>query len=323
MEGVVSHEGPQVHLLGGLFQLPDLGLLLHVLLHALLIAPLLFHGVEAVIPAVKLRLAVQDLYDAGDGAVEKVAVMGDGDDGAAKFGDVLLQPHGGLQIQMVRRLVQQEDVRVLQNEAAKVHPRLLPAGKLRKQPPAHVFVNGEAAGHLAHRRVRVPAAQSLKAGVQVAVAPEGGGAAVPCGHFLRQRVHLLLHGLHSGKGGAQHLLHGVLRRIDGDLGDKPQPLAGGDDHLAGVVVQLSGEDLEQGGLSGAVAAQKPHPLAGVDLKGQAVLYFLFQVKGLYQSRHADVDHAFSSSSTIFSKCMAWEAFTSATVPEVNSRRRVL
>ena len=69
MKGIVTHEGPQVHLIGGLFQLPDLGLLLEILLHALLVAPLLFHGVEAVIPAVKRRLAVGNFYDAGNGAV--------------------------------------------------------------------------------------------------------------------------------------------------------------------------------------------------------------------------------------------------------------
>ena len=69
MQGIVAHKGPQVHLIGGLFQLPDLGLLLEILLHALLVAPLLFHGVEAVIPAVKRRLTVGNFDDAGNGAV--------------------------------------------------------------------------------------------------------------------------------------------------------------------------------------------------------------------------------------------------------------
>ena len=73
---------------------------------------------------------------------------------------------------MVRRLVQQEDIRVLQNEPAQVHPRLFPAGQLRKRPGAHGLIHGKAAGHLVHRRVRVPAAQALKPGVEIAVAPE-------------------------------------------------------------------------------------------------------------------------------------------------------
>ena len=96
MEGVVAHEGPQVHLLGGLFQLLDLGLLLQILLHPLLIAALLFHGVEAVIAAVKLRLAVQHLDDAGHGAVQEIAVMADGHHRAVEPAEVFLQPFRGL-----------------------------------------------------------------------------------------------------------------------------------------------------------------------------------------------------------------------------------
>ena len=118
VQGVVAHKGPQVHLLGGLLQLLDLGLLLQILLHPLLIAAFLFNGVKAVIAAVKLRLTVLYLDDAGDSAVQKVAVVTDGDHRAAKFAEVFLQPLCGLQIQMVRRLVQQQDVRVLQDQAA-------------------------------------------------------------------------------------------------------------------------------------------------------------------------------------------------------------
>ena len=62
-------EGKHAQLLGALFKLGNLGLLLFVLLHPLLIAALFFHRVEAVVAAVKLRLAVEHLDDAGDGAV--------------------------------------------------------------------------------------------------------------------------------------------------------------------------------------------------------------------------------------------------------------
>ena len=113
MKGVIAHEGPQVHLLGSLFQLLDLGLLLEILLQALLVAALLLHGVEAVIPAVKLRLSVQHLDDAGNGAVQKIPVVGDGHHRATEGADVFLQPLRGLKVQMVGGLVQQQDIRVL------------------------------------------------------------------------------------------------------------------------------------------------------------------------------------------------------------------
>ena len=123
---VHAHEGPHPQLLRRLLQLLDLGLLLFVLLHPLLVAALLLHGVETVIPAVKLRLAVLDLDDPGDGAVQEVPVMGDGDHRAPESPDVLLQPLSGVEVQVVGGLVQQQDVRVLQDEAAQVHPGLLP-----------------------------------------------------------------------------------------------------------------------------------------------------------------------------------------------------
>ena len=63
VQRVVAHKGPQVHLLRRLFQLLDLSLLLQVLLHPLLIAALLLHGVKAVIAGIKLRLAVRHLND--------------------------------------------------------------------------------------------------------------------------------------------------------------------------------------------------------------------------------------------------------------------
>ena len=100
-------------MLRGLFQLSDLGLLLFVLLHPLLIAAFLFHGVETVIAGVKLRFAVFDLNDPVHGAVQKVAVMGDGHHGAPELLDVGLQPLRSVEIQMVGRLVQQQDVRIL------------------------------------------------------------------------------------------------------------------------------------------------------------------------------------------------------------------
>ena len=62
-------EGKHAQLLGALFELSDLGLFLFVLAHFFQVAALFFHRIEAVIAAVKLRLAVEHLDDARDGAV--------------------------------------------------------------------------------------------------------------------------------------------------------------------------------------------------------------------------------------------------------------
>ena len=290
VQRVVAHERPQVHLLRRLFQLGDLGLLLQVLLHALLIAPLLFDGVKAVIPAVKLRLAVPNLDDAADGAVEEVPVMADGQHRAPEPPQILLQPLGGLHIQMVGGLVQQQDVRVLQNQPPQVHTGLFAAGQARELPRAHGLRNVQAVGHLVHRRLRVPAAQALEPGVQLPVPAQRGLAAVALLHAQRQRVHLVLHPEHPGKGRLEHVLHRAALRVHGDLGDQPHPPSGGDLYLALVRLQLPGQHAEHRGFAGAVAPQQSHPLAAVHLKAQAVQYSLFQIKGLHQSRCAYIYH---------------------------------
>ena len=83
-----------------------------------MIAPLFFHSVKAVVARIELRLSILDLDDTGDGAVEKIAVVADGDHRTAELAKVFLQPFRGLQVQVVGRLVQQEDVRILQNKAS-------------------------------------------------------------------------------------------------------------------------------------------------------------------------------------------------------------
>ena len=311
-------EGKHAQLLGALFKLGNLGLLLFVLAHLFQIAALFFHCVEAVVAAVELRLAVKHLDHARDGAVQKVAVMRDGDDRPLEGRQILLQPFDGVQVQMVRRLVEQQDIRVLQNEAAKVYARLFAARERIEQPLAHLRRDGKAVCDLVDRRFRVVSAEALELGRELTIASQRLLALVAVCHLLREGVHLVLHPLHPRKCALEHILDRVALGIHGDLRDEAQPAARGDAHLARVVVELARQDAEERRLARAVFAEKTHALARVDLKGDTVQYFLFEVKGLDESRNADVDHALVSSSTIFSKCMECEALTSIAVSAVNA-----
>ena len=69
-------------------------------------------------------------------------------------------------------------------------------------------------------------------------------AGVPLLHPAGQSVHLLLQGGGPLKGGAQNILHGVSCGIHRDLRNQAHPAARGDEHLAGVIIQVSGEDVE-------------------------------------------------------------------------------
>ena len=200
---------------------------------------------------------------------------------------------------MVGGLVQQQHVGVLQNEAAQVYTGLLPAGEAVEQLGAHLFGDGQAVGHLADSRIRVVAADALKLGGQLAVAPEGLLAAVAGGHGGGEPLHLLRQLPVAGEGGLEHVLHREAHRVYGDLGDEAQPPVPGDDHVPLVGVQLPGEDAEEGGLARAVAAQQPHPLPGLHLEGDAVQDIVSDFKGLFQSVHADFYHDFLPSVTVY------------------------
>ena len=291
---VHAHESPDPQLLRRLLQLCDLGLLFFVLLHPLLVAAFLLHGVEAVIPAVKLRFPVLDLDDPGDGAVQEIPVVGDGDHRAVERANVLLQPLGSVEVQVVGGLVQQQDVRVLQDEAAQVHPGLLPAGEaVEKLLPLGVR-NGQAVCDLVHRHVRVVAAEGLEPLAEGAVPLQNRRVALPGGHPGLQGPHLLRQALQPGESGAQHVLHRVAGGIDGDLGDQAHPSALAHHDGALVIVQLAGQYLEQGGLAGAVAAQQAHPLPLVHLKGEAVQDVLPHLKGFDQVVYLDLNHMLAS-----------------------------
>ena len=147
----------------------DFGLLLLILAQLLLIPPLLLHGVEAVISGVKLRFSRLNLYHPPDYLVQKVAVVGDGQDGALEPFQILLQPLGGTQVQVVGGLVQKEDVGVLQDEPGQIDPGFLPAGQLVEGPLPHFLGNGQAAAHLIFIGVSLIAAPGLKGGGQLVV----------------------------------------------------------------------------------------------------------------------------------------------------------
>ena len=311
-------EGEHAQLLGALFKLSDLGLFLFVLAHFFEIAPLLFHRVEAVVAAVKLRLAVEHLDDAGDGAIQKIAVMRDGDDRTLKGGKVLFQPLDGVQIEVVRRLVEQQNVRILQNEAAEVHARLFAARECVEQALAHLRRNGQAVCDLVDGRFRVVPAKALELCRKLSVAAQRFLALVAVCHLLGEGVHLVLQPLHARKGALEHILDRVALGIHGDLRNEAEPAARGDAHLARVIIKLPRQDTKERCLARAVFAEQAHALAGIDLKGDAVQYFLFEIKGLHKSRYADVDHALVSSSTMVSKCMECEALTSIAVSAANA-----
>jgi hypothetical protein len=81
--------------------------------------------VVAVVAEVRPDFAVPNRPDAGCDPVDKEAVVGDEQDGAIELAQHLLERLPSLDVEVVRRFVEDEEVRLLQQQAGKGKPRAL------------------------------------------------------------------------------------------------------------------------------------------------------------------------------------------------------
>ena len=208
-------------------------------------------GVEGELAAVEMR-------DGVDAALEQPAVVADDDRGPGEALQPAFQPHGGLEVEVVGRLVEQQQFGLEEQHAGERHAH----------PPA--------AGELARR-------SRLRGGVEAEAGEDGRGAGggavgldrdqafVDLGHAVAVRVAV---GLGEQGGafcvGGQHGLDQGLVATGRFLGDMAHAGAGGEADLAAIGLDLVGDGLQQRRLAGAVAADEPDLAAGIDHEGGVV-----------------------------------------------------
>ena len=245
------------------------------LLHAL--------GVAAV---VELGLVVLNAQGLIGHAVEEVTVVGDDHDTALVVGKVMLQPAQGLNVQMVGRLIEQQDVGL--------------AGELDAQGETGLLSSAQMAdGHIHEGIVKAETAQNAQATAAELEAPVGNEPLVEGGELTGQDVIGLLtaRGLYAfvqlalqfrkaclvteqGGEGVVHMVEGrfVLAAIlafggkSALLGEDPQGLALGQVHLALGGLVFSRDHFEQGGLAAAVDADDAQLVFFVQRKGDVFKY---------------------------------------------------
>ena len=246
MTGLGGHAHP-LQLALQCFAALALLLLLHGQAGGLLLEP----GAVVALPG--NALAAVEFEDPARHVVEEVAVVGDGDDGAFVLLEVLLQPVDALGVEVVGRLVEQQDVGLLQEQAAEGHAAAFAAAEVGHQ----LVLVGTAEGvHGAFQLgVEVPSVvgfQQLRelslAGDELVEVGIGLGEGVVHLVVLLQQVDDLLHGL------LHHLLDGFGVVELGLLLEVAHAVAGGEDHLALVVLVDAGDDLHQARLAAAVEA---------------------------------------------------------------------
>ncbi len=80
---------------------------------------------EGIVACVKLDFAKVNVADVGTHHVEEVPVMGNDEDEVFKFCQEILQPHDGFDVEVVGRLIKQQDVGIAKEGLSEEYPDLL------------------------------------------------------------------------------------------------------------------------------------------------------------------------------------------------------
>ena len=248
----------------------DLALLGRALGAHLLEVVLALLEIRAVVARIGGDAAVLERRDVVHAGVHEGAVVGDDEHGALIGGDEAAQPLDAFEVEVVRRLVQKQDVRVAQEQLGERDAHLPAAGELRAGLIEIRGLETQAGENLARVALELVPAQTLETVLDVAVLIEKGARDVPAlprlGDFQLQLLSALAHRFDLD-GGVHDLLDdgriggefGLLLQISHVrvLGERDRPGIGAVD---------AHDDLEQRGLTRAVGPHKRVALARVDLQ---------------------------------------------------------
>ena len=241
-------------------------------------ALLLLHRPGRVVALIGNALAAIELEDPARDVVEEVAIVGDDQDRARIGPQMAFEPGGGLGVEMVGRLVEQQQFRLFEQELAQRDAAALAARELRDLP-----VVGRAAQRV-HRLVDLGIEIPQALGLDLVLERRhlvGGLVRIVHGEFVVAVEDRLLRAdaEHDVVADVQLLIELRLLRQVADA------RALGDPGLAGPFLVEAGHDLEQGRLARAVDAE--HADLGVRIEGQVdvVEHLLAARIGLRQAAH--------------------------------------
>src|SRR6266576_6037290 len=204
---------PALHLLGlgrlitetidEYFQLLDTLPLVSVCSFELLEALSLLLFVVVVIAGVEVNALVPDFHDLADCDIEEIAVVRDQNERVWIFGEIFFQPVARFEIEMVRRLIQQQQVRLLQQQLGKRDAHLPSAREFVSLPMPIVLTKSESSEHAAHLRLDGIAVTGLEFMLYTLIAIGDLcillRGVVQLRHAARKLLHLFFHGAQLGK----------------------------------------------------------------------------------------------------------------------------
>ena len=225
------------------------------------VAALLFlREIFFVVAAVEVNALVPDLDDAIDGDVEEVAIVRDEDVGEGILEQVLFEPVAGFEIEMVRGLVEQQQVGLRQQQLGERDAHLPAAGELFGVARPVFFAEAETVEHGADLRVERIAVVHAKMAEDNLVAIGHlrvlVGVVIEFRDFVRELFHLLFERAQIGEDrhalvedGAAGKLQAVLRKV------AESRVLGRDDRTVVECLEAA-ENFQQRGFAGAVSADQ-------------------------------------------------------------------
>ena len=227
--------------------------------------------VLAVVADVIGQLAQVEISDARDDRVEKVTVVRDEDHRVRIGTEILLEPVACFEIEVIRRLVEEQQVGAAEQQLGQRDAHLPSAGERLARTIGVVRTEAEAAQDRSDAEVHVVAIRQAEAILQLRIARQHrlmlglrhGGVA----KAMLDVVHLRLDIEQRLKGAAGFLEDGAPRVRQSVLRQIPNGQVGRPDNGAGVRFIEPGQHLEEGGLAGAIRPAETHTIAVTDLPG--------------------------------------------------------
>ena len=242
------------------------GQLVLVVLELLLAAAFALDRVVGIVAVVEIAGTVVDLDHAVAALVDEPAVMGNDHDRTAVGLKVISQPVDRVHIQVVGRLVEQQDVGLFQNDAREVDARLLAAREQGEPLRAHALRDIQTVAHAIDLKIAVVPAEDLQPGLELCISLEQRGVIRLARHLVGERIHGGGDLVRLAERQPQHVLdRGVVREIR-HLVDHARVFPRAERNMPAVVRQAAGQDVQQGGFARAVRAQNGNLFARLDVK---------------------------------------------------------
>ena len=214
-----------------------------------LLAP---HPLEGVVAAgVAREPALVEVDDLLGHPVEKVAVVADQEQGAGVAAQIVLEPEAGLEIEMVGRLVEQQQVGLGEQHRRERHPHPPAAGEAGQRPLLGGLVEAQAGQDRARPRRRGVRADVGEPGLDL------GDRAPDRGRVSAARSRRARSG--SASSTASRGVALAARRL---LRDPADARAAPQAHLAGIRRELAPDQAQERGLAAAVAPDQADPVPG-------------------------------------------------------------